>query len=108
MNTLDHEAVALAIQQLDRLKFEEGDKSPAVLIFGGTGSGNFLWALDHPLPQEAQTPDTYWDNRGIAQITPLLEGATQALAAVAKERWPNVRVYDCHCTCCNVGLTEVS
>lgn len=61
------------------------------------------------LPDGEATLDTEWRQRETKRFD--LEGVGTnvfAIAAAARVHWPDVEVYDCHCTCCTDGLTVVS
>ncbi len=65
--------------------------------------------FDKEMPDGENTRDTVWSRMSKMRFEAERRGFNPyALAAAARKRWPEVKVWDCHCTCCCDGLNLIS
>lgn len=91
---------------LDVIKLLDGQSVEAIIIGFDL---NFMMSVHlKPLPDGLKTPNTVWaecENQRIKLAD--YQTNISAIAAAAKQRWPEVEVCDCMCTCCCDCLDKV-
>lgn len=82
-----------------------------VCIVTGIDVKDIVQFFNCDMPDGEATQDTTWSK--LSELRFNSPGGNEgfnafALAAAARERWPEVKVYDCKCTCCVDGLDLVT
>lgn len=99
------EGMAVADQTLNHMKVPTNTTVAALVV--GYDLDHCVYVHFKPLPQGRNTPCESWRDTADERHQLSVYVTPREVLLAARQRWPNVKVYDCHCTCCCDDLDEV-